>query len=78
LGQFENDYIKLGGIFAFNGKRNLAGDFVLGGVTTVKTLGGYYFELDDIEGSTERWAGSFSITGPMVPESKVPDVLLAR
>ena len=48
----------------------------LGGVTTLKTLGGYYFEIDDIEGSTERWFGSFSITGPMVPESRVLDVLL--
>jgi hypothetical protein len=54
LGQFENDYIKLGGTFAFNGKRNVAGDFILGGVTTVKTQGGYYFEIDDIEESTER------------------------
>ena len=77
LGQFENDYIKLGGTFVFNGKR-IDDDFILGGVTTVKTLGGYYFEADDIEDSTERWAGSFAILGPMVRESKVPDELLAR
>ena len=38
--------------------------------------GGYFFEVDDVDGSTERWAGSFAIIGPVVRESRVPEELL--
>ena len=49
----------------------------LDGVTTVKNLGGYFFEVGDVRGATEWWASSFAITGPVVRESRVPDELLA-
>jgi hypothetical protein len=61
--------------FFFTGQKT-GGKFVLGGVTNVKTLGGYMLEIDDVPGSTERWAGSVKISGPMVPESKVPPILV--
>jgi hypothetical protein len=61
----------------FIGKRNAKGNFLMAGRTHVRTLGGYYFEIDDIAANPqERWAGSVKLTGSMIPESKVPSVLL--
>jgi len=65
-----------GFILFFKGKLNTAGDFVLGGETNFKSLGGYYLETDDVPGSTERWAGSATLVGKMIPLSKVPSILL--
>ena len=67
--------ITLDFIFYFTGKKDLAGNFILGGITNVKTLGGFILEIDDVPGSDERWVGSAKLTGPMVPESKVPAIL---
>jgi hypothetical protein len=64
----------------------VAGDFTVGftarihgneknGISTgaiFNPLGGYYFEVNDTSGSPEYWAGGFSITGKLIPESKVP------
>jgi len=33
---------------------------------TVKTLGGYVWEIDDVQGSTERWVGSLQFSGAWV------------
>jgi hypothetical protein len=60
----------------FVGKRNAKGNFVMGGYTYVKTLGGYYLEIDDNATPQVRWAGSVKLTGSMIPESKVPPELL--
>jgi hypothetical protein len=60
----------------FVGRRNAQGNFVLGGITNMKTLGGYSLEIDDVPDSTERWGGSVKVAGPMVPESKVHPALL--
>ncbi len=65
-----------GFIILFKGKLDASGNFVLGGKTFLKSLGGYYFEIDDLPGSNERWAGSAVIQGNMIPVSKVPSVLL--
>ena len=59
-------------VMFFKGKKTPGGQFILDGVTNMKTLGGAYTEIDDVLGSTERWAGSILIGGPMVPLSKVP------
>jgi hypothetical protein len=53
-------------IFVFSGKQTLAGDFILGGITKVSTMASNILEIDDAEGSTERWIGSVKISGPMV------------
>ena len=46
------------------------------GNATFKTMGGYYIELSrpsgDGSGSPEYFAGGLSITGNLIPESKVP------
>jgi hypothetical protein len=62
----------------FKGVRNKAGNFVLGGDTFLATSGAHYVEVDDVPNSTERWAGSLKLGGNMIPESKVPPVLLGR
>jgi hypothetical protein len=62
-------------VLFFKGKRNAAGQFILDGVTNMKTLAGAFTEMDDVPGSTERWAGSIAIGGPMVPLSKVPGAI---
>ena len=62
-------------VLYFKGKRNNTGEFILDGVTGAKTLGGAFTEIDDVPGSTERWAGSIAIGGPMIPLSKVPAAL---
>jgi hypothetical protein len=68
--------VTMGLIFVFTGKKYLtgpkAGDFILGGVTKLGTIGSSMLEIDDVPGSTERWAGSATISGPMVPESSLP------
>lgn len=68
--------LQIGFSIYFKGKRDLSGDFILGGETFLATMGGYFFEMDDDPESTERWAGSASITGNMIPLSKVPPALL--
>jgi hypothetical protein len=59
-------------IFVFTGSKYTRGDkigqFKLGGVTKLSTIGGSMLEIDDVPGSTERWAGSATISGPMVPK----------
>jgi len=68
--------VTIGLLFVFTGKKYLAGpktgDFILGGVTKLGTIGSSMLEIDDVPGSTERWAGSATISGPMVPESSLP------
>jgi hypothetical protein len=70
-------------IFVFTGSKytrgDKAGQFKLGGVTKLSTIGGSILEIDDAEDAPddpllkERWAGSATISGPMVPE---PSLLL--
>jgi hypothetical protein len=59
-------------VLFFKGKKDETGQFILDGTTNVKTLGGAYSEIDDVPGSTERWAGSIAMNGTMVPLFKVP------
>ena len=72
------DDVTMGLIFVFTGKKNLAGNFILGGVTKLSTISGSILEIDDAEDAPpdvklkERWAGSATISGPMVPESSLP------
>jgi hypothetical protein len=65
-------YITLNAAFLFKGQRDKSGNFIMGGITTLKTMGGSIYMTDDVPGSTERWAGSAVASGPMVPLSKVP------
>jgi hypothetical protein len=59
-------------LFVFTGKRDQADTkFILGGRTKLSTMGSSVLEVDDAP-STERWAGSAKMTGPMVPLNKVP------
>ena len=46
-----------------NGKQKKDGTFT---GATIKTLGGYRWELDDLPGSTERWVGSIRFSGTWV------------
>jgi hypothetical protein len=66
--------VTIGLLFVFTGKKYLAGpktgDFILGGVTKLGPIGSSMLEIDDVLGSTERWAGSVTISGPMV--SSIP------
>ena len=59
-------------IFVFTGSKYTRGDkfgqFKLDGVTKLSTIGGSMLEIDDVPESTERWAGSAAISGPMVPK----------
>jgi hypothetical protein len=57
-------------IFVFTGQKNGAGDFILGGTTKLGTIASSMLEIDDAVGSTERWAGSVKLSGPMV--SSIP------
>jgi hypothetical protein len=71
-----DDYQTLSLVFVFTGKWNPgANKFVLGGETKISTMGSSMLEIDDIPSSTERWAGAAKLSGPMVPESKVPDAI---
>lgn len=65
--------ITMGLAFIFTGKKN-GDNFVLGGVSKLSTVGGYMLEIDDALNSTERWAGSVKLSGPMVPASSLPFV----
>jgi len=63
-------------VFVFTGKKYLTGpktgNFILGGVTKLSTIGSSVLEVDDAEDAPvdpllkERWAGSVTISGPMV------------
>jgi hypothetical protein len=67
------DDVTMNLVFVFTGKRNKANtDFNIGGATKLSTIGSSMLEIDDVPGSTERWAGSVKISGAMVPVSKVP------
>jgi hypothetical protein len=68
------DDVTMNLVFVFTGQRNKAGNFALGGITNLSTIGSSMLEIDDAPGSTERWAGSAKISGPMVPASSVPFV----
>lgn len=60
-------------LFVFTGKRNTANTkFIMDGSTKLSTMGSAILEIDDDEGSTERWAGAAKLSGPMVPESTLP------
>jgi hypothetical protein len=60
-------------LFVFTGKRNKTNtNFIMDGTTKLGTMGSYLLEIDDFPGSTERWAGAGKISGPMIPESKLP------
>jgi hypothetical protein len=75
--QISDSFVTLSLVFVFTGKRNKADtNFVLGGTTKLSTMGSSMLEIDDVPGSTERWAGPAKLSGPMVPESKVPPALL--
>jgi hypothetical protein len=65
--------ITMGLAFIFTGKKN-GDNFILGGVSKLSTVGGYMLEIDDALNSTERWAGSVKLNGPMVPASSLPFV----
>jgi hypothetical protein len=77
-----SDDVKMNLVFVFTGKKYQSGpklgNFVLGGVTKLSTMGGSILEIDDAEDAPpdvklkERWAGSATISGPMVPESSLP------
>jgi hypothetical protein len=58
----------------FQGKRNKVGDFV-NSLSVMKTLGGAITEIDDVPGSTERWAGTLKLSGKRIDESKLPPEL---
>jgi hypothetical protein len=64
--------VTMNSVFVFTGKKNLVGDFVLGGVTKLGTTGSSMLEIDDAEGSTERWTGSLKLSGPRVLASSLP------
>jgi len=65
--------VSLNLLFVFTGKRNTADTkFIMDGSTKLSTMGSSIFEIDDDEGSTERWAGAAKLSGPMVPESTLP------
>jgi hypothetical protein len=66
--------IQFGSTILFSGKRNKSGDFVDAN-TTLKTSGGYITEIDDVAGSTKRWAGLLKMSGTRIIESKVPPEL---
>jgi len=70
------DDVTMSILFVFTGKKYPSGPkadtFILGGVTKLSTIGSYVLEIDDAEDSTERWAGSLAISGPMVPETSLP------
>jgi hypothetical protein len=60
-------------LFVFTGKWNPAKmNFKMNGSTKLSTMGSSIFEIDDFPGSTERWAGTAKLSGPMVPVSKLP------
>jgi len=59
-------------VFYFKGRKDWDGEFILWGITNVSTMASSILEIDDAPGSTERWAGSVTIVGPMVSESRVP------
>jgi hypothetical protein len=65
--------ITMGIVFIFTGKK-VGDNFVLGGVTKLSTTGSYMLEIDDALNSTERWAGSVKLSGPMVPATSLPFV----
>jgi hypothetical protein len=71
-----SDGITMGLIFVFTGKKYLtgpnAGKFILGGVTKLGTIGSSILEIDNAAPYTERWAGSATISGPMVPADSLP------
>jgi len=71
-----SDGITLGLIFVFTGKKYQAGpkfgSFILGGVTKLGTIGSSILEIDNAAPYTERWAGSATISGPMVPADSLP------
>jgi len=63
-------------LFVFTGKRNKTNTaFIMGGESKLSTMGSGLLEIDDAEDSTERWAGSAQLSGPMVPESSLPPEL---
>jgi hypothetical protein len=68
--------VSLNLLFVFTGKRNTADTkFIMDGSSKLNTMGSSIFEIDDDEGSTERWAGAAKLSGPMVPVSKLPPEL---
>jgi hypothetical protein len=76
------DDVTMGLIFVFTGSKYTTGDkagqLKLGGVTKLSTIGGSILEVDNADDAPdnpllkERWAGSATISGPMVPESSLP------
>jgi hypothetical protein len=67
------DDVTMNLVLVFTGKRNKTNtDFNMGGATKLSTIGSSMLEIDDVPGSTERWAGSITLKGPMVAESTVP------
>ena len=78
------DDVTMGLIFVFTGSKYTqgakAGQFKLGGVTKLSTIGSSILEIDNADDAPvddtlkERWAGSATISGPMVLESSLPFV----
>ena len=66
--------VSLNLLFVFTGKRDPADTkFIMDGSTRLNTMGSFLLEIDDFPSdSTERWAGSAKLSGPMVPVSKLP------
>ena len=64
------DGITMNLILVFNGKKNLAGDFILGGTTKMSSMASNILNIDDV--GPERWVGSVKLSGSMVPASSLP------
>lgn len=68
---YDDGYKNITATFLFNGKLNISGKFI-NSETVIKTLGGCFTELDDVLDSTERWSGSFKMSGQRISLSAVP------
>jgi len=77
------DDVTMSLIFIFTGSKYApgtpkAGQFKLGGATKLGTIGSSILEIDNADDAPvdpnlkERWAGSATISGSMVPESSLP------
>jgi hypothetical protein len=60
-----NDSANQKSTFTFQVKGTQKKDGTFSG-STIKTLGGYNWEIDDVPGSPERWVGSLKFTGSWV------------
>ncbi len=64
------DGITMNLILVFNGKKNQAGDFILGGTTKISSMASNILDINDA--GPDRWVGSVKVRGPMVPATSLP------